>query len=236
MFHKTFHDSSSPPSNQSQPISLIHPFNVDDFDLFSSSEPQAPKEEAVKERRLKKSLQRLYIKFRGPWPKKLHYAKDGFVHLKIALKRIRRVLVNFGLRRYVRRRVLVGNRESSDVGVVTDTVVASIRPRSWQHPFAYGDACTDVMCSFIGRVSDAQFGMWQMNLWTVDATGLELQPDRIHLNMLSYKLWIVGPHVVFQKEAAKRIVCQWRYTKVSQVMVKLIRICVGDLRRWSKSK
>ncbi|GJS90135.1 hypothetical protein Tco_0772771 [Tanacetum coccineum] len=66
--------------------------------------------------------------------------------------------------------------------------------------------------SFIGRVSDAQFGMWQMNLWIVDATGLELQPDRLHLNMLSYKLWIGGTTFVVVSEAAKRIGSQWNDT------------------------
>ena len=34
---------------------------------------------------------------------------------------------------------------------------------------------------FIGRVREAQLGMWQVNLWTVDAKGLELEPDRLHL-------------------------------------------------------
>ncbi|GKA50684.1 hypothetical protein Tco_0743757 [Tanacetum coccineum] len=51
-----------------------------------------------------------------------------------------------------------------------------------------------------------------MNLWIVDATGLELQPDRLHLNMLSYKLWIGGTTFAVVSEAAKRIGSQWSDT------------------------
>nr|GEX40483.1 probable carbohydrate esterase At4g34215 [Tanacetum cinerariifolium] len=34
---------------------------------------------------------------------------------------------------------------------------------------------------YISRVREAQLGMWQVNLWTVDAKGLELEPGRLHL-------------------------------------------------------
>ncbi|PWA28182.1 SGNH hydrolase-type esterase domain-containing protein [Artemisia annua] len=41
---------------------------------------------------------------------------------------------------------------------------------------------------FIGRVREAQLGMWQVNLWTVDAKGLGLEPDRLHLTTPSQLL------------------------------------------------